>query len=303
MAAGHSVSPLFRTRSGSRRAALGSDGCKPTLRLKRASSPQPRIRPTPGVYCRSTLTKKDDLPDAGVPQMQNELVLLPGLLCDRRLWVQQIAGLADVARSSVIDLSTCDSVDKMADVVLHQGPERFALAGFSMGGCVALEILARAPQRVRCLALLSTSAAGLLPAVRRHYEEVISNLEAGRMDAYLSDAFPKYVAAGKARDESIRQTFFAMGRDLGTEVAVRQMRALLAYPGFRGALYQVACQTVLICGMEDQRTPVDVHREMAAAIPGAQLSVISGSGHFTPLEQPAAVTETLRRWLEISRMA
>ncbi len=235
--------------------------------------------------------------------MQNELVLLPGLLCDRRLWVQQIAGLADVARSSVIDLSTCDSVDKMADVVLHQGPERFALAGFSMGGCVALEILARAPQRVRCLALLSTSAAGLLPAVRRHYEEVISNLEAGGMDAYLADAFPKYVAAGKARDESIRQTFFAMGRDLGTEVAVRQMRALLAYPGFRGALYQVACQTVLICGMEDQRTPVDVHREMAAAIPGAQLSVISGSGHFTPLEQPAAVTETLRRWLEISRMA
>ena len=72
------------------------------------------------------------------------------------------------------------------------------------------------------------------------------------MDAYLADAFPKYVAAGKARDESIRQTFFAMGRDLGTEVAVRQMRALLAYPGFRGALYQVACQTVLICGMEDQ---------------------------------------------------
>ena len=235
--------------------------------------------------------------------MQNELVLLPGLLCDRRLWAQQIAGLADVARSSVIDLSTCDSVEKMADVVLHQGPERFALAGFSMGGCVALEILARAPQRVRCLALLSTRAAGLLPAVRQHYEEVISNLEAGGMDAYLADAFPKYVAAGKAHDESIRQTFFAMGRDLGTEVAVRQMRALLAYPGFRGALFQIACQTVLICGTEDQRTPVDVHREMAAAIPGAQLSVIAGSGHFTPLEQPAAVTEALRRWLEISRMA
>ena len=123
------------------------------------------------------------------------------------------------------------------------------------------------------------------------------------MDAYLADAFPKYVAAGKARDESIRQTFFVMGRDLGTEVAVRQMRALLAYRGFRGALYQIACPTVLICGSEDQRTPVDVHREMAAAIPGAQLSVIARSGHFTLLEQPAAVTETLRRWLEISRMA
>jgi pimeloyl-ACP methyl ester carboxylesterase len=85
-------------------------------------------------------------------------------------------------------------------------------------------------------------------------------------------------------------------------VAVRQMRALLAYPGFHGALHQIACQTVLICGMEDQRTPIEVHREMAAAIPGAQLSVIAGSGHFTPLEQPTAVAETLRRWLETSRM-
>jgi pimeloyl-ACP methyl ester carboxylesterase len=235
--------------------------------------------------------------------MQNALVLLPGLLCDRRLWVQQIAGLADFARSSVIDLSTCDSVEKMADDVLHRGPERFALAGFSMGGCVALEILARAPERVQCLALLSTRAAGLLPAVRQHYEEVISNLEAGGMDAYLADAFPKYVAPEKVRDEGIRQTFFAMGRDLGTEVAVRQMRALLAYPGFRGALNQIACQTVLICGAEDQRTPGGVHREMAAAIPGAQLTVIAKSGHFTPLEQPAAVTEALRCWLQMTRMA
>jgi pimeloyl-ACP methyl ester carboxylesterase len=234
--------------------------------------------------------------------MQNALVLLPGLLCDRRLWVQQIVGLDDVARSSVIDLSTCDSIEEMADVVLHQSPERFALAGFSMGGCVALEILARAPERVQCLALLSTRAAGLLPAVRQHYEEVISNLEAGGMDAYLAGAFPKYVAAEKVRDEGIRQTFFAMGRDLGTEAAVRQMRALLAYPGFRGALNQIACPTVLICGMEDQRTPIDVHREMAAAVPGAQLSVISKSGHFTPLEQPAAVTEALRRWLQMTRI-
>jgi pimeloyl-ACP methyl ester carboxylesterase len=234
--------------------------------------------------------------------MQTDLVLLPGLLCDRRLWVQQIGGLADIARSSVIDLSACDSVEKMADVVLHQAPERFALAGFSMGGCVALEILAHAPRRVRCLALLSTRAAGALPAVRQYYEKVISNLEAAGMDAYLADAFQKYVAPENARDERIRQTFFAMGRDLGIEVAVRQMRALLAYSGSRGALAQIACQTVLICGAEDQRTPVDVHREMAAAIPGAQLSVIAGSGHFTPLEQPTAVTETLRRWLEVSRM-
>jgi pimeloyl-ACP methyl ester carboxylesterase len=235
--------------------------------------------------------------------MQNapttELMLLPGLLCDQRLWMQQIAGLAHEACSRVVDLSAYRSIEAMADAVLEDAPREFALGGFSMGGCVALEVVARAPWRVRRLALLSTRAAGLLPAVRQHYEQIIAELETGRMEAYLADAFPKYVAPEKVHDESVRRTFLAMGRDLGSVVGVRQMRALLAYPGFHGELRSIACPTLLICGEQDQRTPADVHREMAAQIPTAHLKVIAGSGHFTPLEQPGAVTEALRRWLRM----
>jgi pimeloyl-ACP methyl ester carboxylesterase len=205
--------------------------------------------------------------------------------------------LAGRATCRTADLSACASVAEMAEKVLEGAPESFALAGFSLGGCVALEIAALAPRRVSGLALLSTRAAGILPPVRAHYEASIAGIEAGGLDAYLAAAFPRYVAPGRAHDETLRRTFFDMGRSLGADVAVRQMRALLDYSGFHGDLRDVACPTVLICGSEDQRTPVAIHREMARQIRGARLAVIAGSGHFTPLEEPAAVARALLAWL------
>ena len=230
--------------------------------------------------------------------MSVDVLLIPGLLCDHRLWSGQTRILADIACGRTPEL-TAHSIGAMADAVLSAAPEQFALAGFSMGGCVALEIAARVPSRVRRLGLLSTSATGLLPNVRQHYQESIARIEAGGLDRYLADAFPRYVAPARVRDRSIWQTFFAMGSDLGGAVAVRQMRALLDYQGFRGDLRAIVCPTMLICGAEDQRTPVAVHEEMAGQIMGAKLTVIEGSGHFTPLENPAAVAGALRQWLQM----
>ena len=90
-----------------------------------------------------------------------------------------------------------------------------------------------------------------------------------------------------------------MGKSLGPAVAVRQIRALLEYPGFCGCLGRIACPTVVICGREDRRTPVAIHEELAGLIPGAKLRVIERAGHFTPLEEPEAVTEALRDWLQV----
>jgi pimeloyl-ACP methyl ester carboxylesterase len=229
-----------------------------------------------------------------------DLLLIAGLLCDHRLWSGQTQALADAARTRTPDLTPYESIAKMADAVLRTAPERFALAGFSMGGCVALEIIFRAPLRVQRLALLSTNAAGLLPSVRRHYEESIASIEAGELDRYLADAFPRYVAPTGVSDRALWEAFSAMATSLGAAVAVRQMRALLEYPGFGGNLRDIACPTVLVCGDEDHRTPVAIHQEMARQIFGAQLRVIEGSGHFTPLEQPTAVAFALREWLQTS---
>jgi pimeloyl-ACP methyl ester carboxylesterase len=232
-------------------------------------------------------------------KQSRSLILIPGLLCDARLWTEQTQALADIARCLIPDLTAHESIERMAESVLSQAPEQFALAGFSMGGCVALEVVARAPHRVRQLALLSTSAVGLMPNVRRHYQESIANLQAGGLAKYLSDAFPKYVAHARANDPGLWQALSEMGIDLGAAVAVRQMRALLAYSGFSGDLGAIVCPTLLICGEQDERTPVAVHELMAEQIPGSELTVIEGAGHFTPLERPSAVAAALREWLSV----
>jgi pimeloyl-ACP methyl ester carboxylesterase len=224
----------------------------------------------------------------------DDLILIPGLLCDSRLWAEQLKGLSDLARCVTPDLTNYDSIEQMAEAVLLRAPKQFSLAGFSMGGCVALEVLARAPGRVRRLALLSTNAAGLMPNVRQHYNESISSLQAGGLAKYLADAFPRYVAPSKVHDMRLRSTFCAMGGDIGAGAAVRQMRALLDYSGFSGNLATIVCPTLLICGDQDARTPVAVHERMAKQIPGATITVIRDAGHFTPLEQPSAVTAALR---------
>lgn len=232
-----------------------------------------------------------------IPKQLSTLVLIPGLLCDARLWATQTQALADVARCLIPDLTDYDSIEAMCESILSQTPEEFALAGFSMGGCVALEVVARAPNRVRQLALLSTSADGLTPNVRRYYQESIQRLQAGSLAMYLIDVYPRYVAPERLHDRRIWRTFSDMGSDLGAAVAVRQMRALLAYAGFSGNLSAIYCPTAVICGERDERTPISVHDMMAKRIPNAELTVIKGAGHFTPLERPSAVAAALRACL------
>jgi len=105
------------------------------------------------------------------------------------------------------------------------------------------------------------------------------------------------VAPERAHDHALWNTFTAMAKSLGPAVAVRQMRSLLGYAGFRGDLGLIGCPTAVICGREDRRTPVAVHEELAERIPKARLRVIERAGHFTPLEEPQAVTDTLSDWL------
>ena len=230
-----------------------------------------------------------------------DLILLPGLLCDERLWAAQTEALERVRRTFELLTSPqrTSPSQRWRTPSLAMPRGRFAMAGFSMGGCIALEVVARAPDRVSRLALLSTSARGLLPPVRQQLLDSISGIEAGGLDAYLADAFPRYVAPERIHDRALWGTFAAMGKSLGPAVAVLQMRALLEYSGFCGDLGRIACPTVVICGREDRRTPVAAHEELAGLIPGAKLRVIERAGHFTPLEEPQAVTYALRDWLQV----
>jgi pimeloyl-ACP methyl ester carboxylesterase len=231
------------------------------------------------------------------------LLLLPGLLCDAALWRPQVEALADCCEPTVIDLTGQDSIADMADTVLARAPRTFALAGFSMGGQVALEIHARAPQRVQRLALMSTNDAGLVPAVREHLGHAIDRIELEGLNGYLDDAFPLYFGHLGAASNALRTVFFGMAERLGPAVAIRQLRALLGYAGRDRGLEAITCPTLLLCGEIDARTPVGLHQQMAARIPRAPLGqaslrVIADAGHFTLLEQPAEVATALRAWLQ-----
>lgn len=228
--------------------------------------------------------------------MAEPMILVPGLLCDDALWRPVLDALAGASDTRVPDVAGADTIGAMADVVLAGAPPTFALAGFSMGGLVALEIVARAPARVTRLGLLSANAGGITPVVREHYHATLALLDAGRLDDYLSDAFPRYVAPDRRDDPALRDAYVGMARRIGAARGARQMRALLAHPGFLGDLGAIGCPTTVVCGREDQRVPVALHEAMTRRIPGCTLRVIERSGHFTPLEQPAAVADAIATW-------
>jgi len=227
-----------------------------------------------------------------------DAVPIPGLLCDAALWAAPMAALAGTVRFTVPDLSPDDAIGDMAEAVLAGAPQRFALAGFSMGSLVALEVLRRAPERVTRLALLSASYHKVEASLAHHLSAAIDGIRDGEFDAYLEHAYPLYVAPDRIDDAELKATFKAMGHRQGPDAAIREIHALMNVGDYADLLPQIACPTAVIGGALDQRTPPRLHRELAAAIPGAVLTLIEGSGHFTLLEKPDGTTAALAAWLE-----
>ena len=228
------------------------------------------------------------------------LVLLPGTLLDAELFGHQIAHLADVAEISVGDLAGPDSIAGMAAAVLAAAPPRFALAGLSLGGIVALEILRQAPVRVARLALLDTNPLPPRPDQLAAWAELGELAAAGRLDEVVDRLLPGLFRPGWRGDEPAVSAVRAMARRVGAAAYGRQLQALASRPDSRPTLAAIAVPTLALVGRQDALTPVALHQEMAATIPGAALVIVEQCGHLSPLEQPQAVTAALRYWLQIA---
>ena len=226
-----------------------------------------------------------------------ELLCLPGLLCDTRLWSAQIKDLEDVAHITVPQLGSETTIEALAASVLAQAPDGvFMLAGLSMGGYVALEIMRQQPERVLGLALLSTSARPDTAASTRNRRALIEQSERD-FTGVVGELLPRLLHPAKLVDTEITSIIGAMAHDLGPEVFRRQQEAIISRPDSRPHLHAINCPTLILCGREDNITPLDVHTEMATRIPGAQLTVIEHCGHLSPLEQAGQVSGALRSWL------
>jgi pimeloyl-ACP methyl ester carboxylesterase len=232
-------------------------------------------------------------------QKSPHLVLVPGLLCDHALWEPQIAALSDICVPWVVDLTRDDSITTMAARVLAEAPaQRFALAGLSMGGYVAMEIMRLAPQRVTQLALLDTRATldTSEETARRHELMRLAQTERG-FTPITTRMLPLLVHPARVNDEPLVRVIRDMAERIGAEAYVRHQQAIISRPDFRPDLQRIGCPTLVLCGREDALTPLERHEEIVRQIPTARLVVIERCGHLSTLERPHEVNVALSDWL------
>ena len=225
------------------------------------------------------------------------LVLGPGLLNTPRLWRHQVEHLSDIADIGIVDTTKDDSLIDMAKRMLDDAPPAFAYAGLSMGGYMAFEMMRLAPERVQRLALLDTSARGDIPARTANRKEFIALAENGDFDTVKQRSLPILLHPDKLDDADLVATTLGMADEIGPQVFIRQMTAIMNRRDNVDSLGAIKAPTMVICGREDQGTPLEVSEEIAAGIPGARLCVVENCGHLSTLEQPEAVTALLRDWL------
>jgi pimeloyl-ACP methyl ester carboxylesterase len=226
------------------------------------------------------------------------LVLLPGLLLDAELWRHQIADLADLATPIVGDLTRHDSIAAMATAMLAEMPDSFSLAGLSMGGYVAQEIMRQAPHRVLRVALLDTNARADTDEQRARRHGLLELAGMGHFKGVTPRLLPQLLHPAHLADPALTEPVMAMAERVGPEAFLRQQTAIMGRRDGRADLARIACPALVLCGKQDLLTPPELHEEMAAAIPGATLVTIEQCAHLSPIEQPAQVNAALRRWLD-----
>ena len=225
------------------------------------------------------------------------LILLPGMPLDAAMWTHQSEHLAEVAEIRVGDLTAHDSMQALARALLEAAPGRFALAGLSMGGYVALEVMRQAPERVVKLALLDTSARADTPEQTANRKQAVELARQGKYRQVVAGNLPRLLHPDHANDRALVDSVHGQSERIGVEAYVRQQTAIMGRPDSRSGLAAIRCPTLVLCGRQDAITPPEVHVEMAEAIPGARFVPVEDAGHLPPMERPQAVTALLREWL------
>lgn len=230
------------------------------------------------------------------------LVLLPGFLCDQTYWQAQIDALSDTVDCTCAQYGTLDAIPSMAEWVLRRAPERFAVAGHSMGGRIAFEIYRQAPHRVERLAVFNTGTAPRSAGAAGQQEEsnrrrLLAVARTEGMRAMALQWVQGMVAPPRLRDQALIESIVGMFERKSPNLFELQMNALLNRPDATKLLTQIRCPALVVTGREDGWSPPLTHQMIASGIPGAKLVIVPDSGHMSAMEQPAAVAQALRDWL------
>lgn len=225
------------------------------------------------------------------------IVLVPGLNCSPRLYAAQMPALWRFGPVTVADHTRDDTMAAIARRILGSAPPRFALAGLSMGGYIALEIVREAADRVVKLALLDTGSRADTQEATAKRHTGIALAESGRFEEVIDPQFPIYVHPSRANDAALKAEYLAMCRDVGAQAFVRQQKAIMSRVDSRPLLPTIKVPTLVLVGEQDAATPPALSDEMAAAIPGARLVKIPECGHLSTMERPEALTREMVAWM------
>ncbi|PJK29541.1 alpha/beta fold hydrolase [Minwuia thermotolerans] len=225
------------------------------------------------------------------------VVLVPGLLCTERLWRDQVAALEPAADIVIPRHDLDDNMAAIARRVLDAAPERFAIAGLSMGGYIAFEIWRQAPERVERLALLDTRASGDTAEETQRRKDLLELAHKGRFTGIHERLMPLLIHEDRLKETDLTAAIAGMAEETGRDGFVNQTKAIMARPDSRETCRTVDVPTLVLCGRQDAVTPLAMSEEMAGLIPGAKLEVIEDCGHMSAMERPEAVNAALERWL------
>jgi pimeloyl-ACP methyl ester carboxylesterase len=226
------------------------------------------------------------------------ILLIPGLNCSARLYADQIPVLWRFGPVTVADHTRDDSMDAIAARILAAAPPRFALAGLSMGGYLALTIMRQAPQRVQKLALLDTSARPESSEQTARRKPQIALAQDGRFAEVPPLQFPFFVHRNRQGDDALRTRVRLMAEETGAEAFLRQQHALITRADARPLLATIKCPTLVLAGDGDELTPPALSRELADGIAGSRLVIVADCGHLSTMERPEAVNRALVEWMD-----
>jgi len=226
---------------------------------------------------------------------RQNLILVPGLICDDEVWGHARAHLSDIANCIVVPADSADTMEGMARDVLAAAPDHFAIAGFSMGGYVATEVLRQAPGRVTRLALLDTSSRVDTREKAAGRQRTIADCENGRFDQVIAAFVPQLLHPDRM-SEPLADRVRAMGHRVGAALFARRHRAISTRASPKDVLEAFQGPVRVITGRSDGLTPLEEHQELAEWSSG-RLSIVEDCGHMPPLERPQAATALLRDWL------
>ena len=225
------------------------------------------------------------------------LVMIPGMMCDERIFAPQIEELASKRSVHIADISKHDNISDLAADVLSHAPPKFCLIGHSMGGIVAMEICAQDPKRIEKLVLMDTNPLAELEEVKLKREPQISDALSGKLINVIRDEMkPNYLASSENQD-IILNICLEMALSLGPKVFINQSRALQTRADQQSNIQSINIPVLIMCGSEDKLCTVERHEMMHNMISNSELKIINNAGHMPTLEQPSETTEVLKEWL------